>query len=144
MAKQPATKNKGGRPKRFKSVSELDKKIEAYFNRCDSNSIEVYDKKREEVVEMSRPIPYSIEGLCAELEIDRKTLLNYSNDQEFFHTIKAAKQKILQNQIEAGLIGTADKTLTIFLLKNNYEYADKQEIKTDVTQTITEITRKYE
>jgi len=137
-------KNKGGRPKLFKSPEQMQEAIDLYFEECNNNTIEVYDKKQECIVQLKKPIPYTIEGLVCVLDIDRKTLLNYHNREEFFPTIKKAKQEILRNQVEAGITGVSDKTMTIFLLKNNHDYADKTEIKADVTQTVTEIKRTYE
>ena len=62
-------KNKGGRPLKFKSVEELEKKINAYFD--DENNK-----------------PYTICDLCVWLDCDRQTLLNYQEKEEFFDTIE--------------------------------------------------------
>ena len=104
-------KNKGGRPLKFKTVDELNESINKYFNTCDEN---------EE--------PYTITGLALALDIDRKTLNNYEERDEFFHTIKKAKLKV-ENYLEKRLIKDTSTTGIIFNLKNNFEWKDKQEIK---------------
>ena len=100
--------------KRFKTVEELQSLIDAYFVDCDES------KK-----------PYTIEGLCVKLEIDRKTLLNYEKAkgyEQYFHTIKKAKDKVLQILTERALVGDNVPSISIFLLKNNYGYVDRQEV----------------
>lgn len=101
-------KEKRGRPKLFKSKIDLEKKIDEYFNICDL---------KEE--------PYTVTGLALMLDIDRKTLNNYSKNEEYFPTIKKAKLKI-ENDLEKRLL-TANGVTTgvIFNLKNNYGWKDK-------------------
>ena len=122
-----------GRPLKFKTAEEMEESINNYFSECDNNTVEVYSKKQQEIVEMKMPIPYTIEGLCSVLDVTRKTLLNYENKDEFLHTIKKAKKDILRNQVEAGLIGTANNAMTMFLLKNNHDYVDKKEVVQETT-----------
>jgi hypothetical protein len=69
----------------------------------------------------------TILGLCEHLKIDRKTLLNYERNDEYFHTVKMAKERIeqfLENELfrEQGQV-----TGVIFNLKNNFGWKDKQE-----------------
>ncbi len=74
--------------------------------------------------------PYTIEGLCHALDIDRSTLMRYEKDEkkpEFCNTIKKAKMRIQQDLMERGLVGVANPAVTIFNLKNNFGYTDKQE-----------------
>lgn len=103
--------NKGGRPLKFKTVDELEEAIHEYFSKC--------DKERE---------PYTITGLCLSLDVDRKTLLNYEERDEFFHTIKKAKLMV-ENYLEKRLINDNSTTGIIFNLKNNFDWKDKQEIE---------------
>lgn len=119
-----------GRPRKFTSVEELEKSIEDYFERCDNGM-----KNGEPF-----PIPYTLEGLSAALDIDRKTLLNYSKEdgyEMFFPTIKKAKQKVLANLAERMLNGDNSTAGAIFLLKNNYGYADKTEQEVTSTSSTT-------
>ena len=120
------------RPKLYNTPEEMLEVIEAYFSECLDNVREIYTKEGG-VVQISAPIPLSIEGLCDTLQMTRQSLLNYTKQDEFFDIIKNTKRRILRNQIESGLMGITDKTMTIFLLKNNHNYSDKQEIEQTTT-----------
>ena len=58
--------------------------------------------------------------------MSRQDLINYSNKEEFFDTIKKAKLKV-ENYLEKRLIKDSSCTGIIFNLKNNYGWKDKQE-----------------
>lgn len=109
---------KVGRPKAFKSVKEVEEKINAYFNYCE-------EKEK----------PYTMSGLAYYLGIDRKTLLNYSKNEEYFHTIKKARDKVQMQLEENALSNKANPTFTIFNLKNNFDWKDNNEVKTNVEIT---------
>lgn len=110
-----------GRPKIYNSVEELEKDIEEYFKDC--------DKKKK---------PYTISGLAYFLDMDRKTLLNYSKNEDFFPTIKKAKLKI-ESQLEECLYRLGNNSGVIFNLKNNYGWKDNNdEEKTNTKNGIME------
>lgn len=151
-------KHAGGRPLKFKTVKELQEKIDAYFADCDPHSEQrVYfkfheideeytDKKGnvktrkvtdrtqqpEEIVEwaISEQKPYSVTGLANFLNTSRETLINYENRDEFFDTIKAAKSKI-EHYWELQLLGS-HATGPIFNLKNNYGWKDQTQVDSNV------------
>lgn len=104
---------KVGRPKLFKSVKDIDSKVEAYKEYLEKN-------KR----------PPTMAGLAYYLGCDRKTLYNYSKDDNFFPTIKKYRDWVMMNMEEAAIDKGGGGT--VFLLKN-YGYTDKQEIETTVT-----------
>ena len=106
-----------GRPRAFKSVEEVEEKINAYFNYCE-------EKEK----------PYTMSGLAYYLGIDRKTLLNYSKNEEYFHTIKKARDKV-QMQLEECLYRLGNNSGVIFNLKNNFDWKDSNEVKTNVEIT---------
>lgn len=121
-----------GQSKKWETREELQKDIDKYFNKCDSRVIKVYDKKKEEVVDMKSPIPYTIEGLCEVLDCERMTLLNYekkSGYEEYFYTIKKAKLKIQRNKVERGLEGDSPTGFAIFDLVNNSDYENIQKVE---------------
>lgn len=103
--------NKKGRPKKYIEVEIMQQKIDKYFEECDKN---------EE--------PYTITGLAIALDLDRKSINNYAKDSEFFPTIKKAKLKV-ENYLEKYLIVGGNSTGTIFNLKNNFDWSDKQQIE---------------
>lgn len=115
------------RPLKFRSVEELQEKIDAYFKKCDDGEkIEVYDKKKQEVLTYTRKIPYTITGLALELDTSRQTLMNYTRREEFFDTIKRAKLRC-ENYCELRAItGDVPPAGPIFILKN-YGWKDKTE-----------------
>ena len=98
------------RPKKYNDKNVFEKKVKEYFEYCDKE-----DK------------PYTMSGLAFALDMDRKSLLNYSKDEMFFTTKKKAREKVEQQLEENALMGKANATFTIFNLKNNYGWVDKQE-----------------
>ncbi|MCP3684802.1 MAG: hypothetical protein GY861_19205 [bacterium] len=137
----PAPKNNqyaignSGRAKKYKSAEEVEEVIQIYFDECDNNTKEVYDKKNQEVTTVAFPLPYTVEGLALALDFtSREALINYEKKkgyEEFFDTIKKAKLRIQQNKVVNGIAGTYNQAVTIFDLKNNHGYKDKNE--TDIT-----------
>jgi len=119
------------RPKLYDTEEEFEEVLNAYISDCEDNTREIYTKEGG-VVTISAPIPLSIEGLCHALQMTRQSLLNYTKDDKFFDIIKNVKRRILRNQVEMGLMGITDKTMTIFLLKNNHAYTDKTEVEQTV------------
>lgn len=109
-------KDKGGRPKLFNSVDELQEKIDEYFESDDAHLIQD---------EVRYPAP-TMSGLALYLGIDRKSLYNYSQDDAFFPTIKKAKLRV-ESFLEKRLYGN-NVTGVIFSLKNNFDWKDKTEV----------------
>jgi hypothetical protein len=96
-----------GRPRAFKTVEELQTLIDEYF------AWAVKWKK-----------PLTIERLASFLDVDRKTINNYSRDSDFFPTIKKAVEFILASKVER--LNEGDKVVgVIFDLKNNHDFSDK-------------------
>lgn len=114
-----------GRPLKFQSVEELKVKIDAYFESCDNRMTAIV--KDGDVVQVPDPKPYTITGLALALDTSRETLLNYQNKEEYFDTIRAAKDKC-EAFAEESLWKPKVATGVIFNLKNNYGWVDKQEV----------------
>lgn len=102
---------KTGRPLKFKNEAELKKAVDAYFAEC------VAEEK-----------PKTMCGLALALGVDRRTLVNYSNNEEFFPTIKAARQIVEEQNEEMLVTGRGNATGIIFNLKNNFGWVDKSEV----------------
>ena len=106
--------SKVGRPKIFNDVKEVEEKINAYFNYCEE-----------------KENPYTMSGLAYYLGISRQTLVNYSNQDQFFDTIKKARDRVQMQLEENALSNKANPTFTIFNLKNNFDWKDKIEQTND-------------
>lgn len=105
-----------GRPLKYSDPKELEKDIQEYFNYCDENNK-----------------PLTMSGLAYALDMDRKTLLNYSNREKFFPTIKKAKERIERFNEEILYSKDVPTVGVIFNLKNNFDWRDKQEIEANLS-----------
>lgn len=123
-------KHAGGRPPKYKTAEEMQKVIDEYFESCfrimrNKDGEGMIDPKTGEYC-YEQHKPFTVSGLAYALGIDRRTLLNYSEKDEFFPTIKRAKNRI-ETFLEESLITGSSCTGIIFNLKNNYDWRDKQE-----------------
>lgn len=124
MAEQ---KNKGGRPLKFKSVGELQAKIDEYFDYCDNKTKNIHSEKLGDMI-VPDPEPYTMSGLAYALGMDRRSLLNYSKRDKFFPTIKRARSRV-EADIERRMNGKDTFTPgLIFNAKENFGWKDKQEV----------------
>lgn len=123
-------KNKGGRPRRFKTVAELQEKIDAYFESCWADRrIEKTDKDGIVTVsfERYRIMPYTVMGLVLALGFNSRTSFNdYKAAPEYMAAIKNARTRI-ELSVEALMLEGKNPAGPIFWLKNNAEekYRDK-------------------
>jgi len=101
-------KNKGGRPKKFQSVEELDKKIEEFFEFCKTENKSV-----------------TITRLARFLEVNRRTILRWKDD-ELCPSVKKALAAC-EEYAEDRLFSSQQCTGAIFTLKNNYGWRDVKE-----------------
>jgi len=116
-----------GQPMKYKTVEELQEAVDNYFE----TDAFVMNANGE-----SEYLP-TMSGLALSLDVDRKTVLNYSKTEEYFPTIRKAKAKI-ESFIETRLYGN-NVTGCIFNLKNNFDWKDKQEIETkDTTNEVSD------
>jgi len=116
--------NKGGRPRKWSSVADMQSAIDAYFAQCKA------DKD-----------PPTIEGLALALDFNTRTsLLNYEgyvdeNGEEFLNAIKKAKSKIQDLWIKGAMKGDLNVATVLFSLKNNAGYVDRKEVKQEQHHT---------
>ncbi|QYH11939.1 hypothetical protein A0056_009260 [Campylobacter jejuni] len=106
---------------------ELISKIEAYFND------KVVLKETKESVVFA---PKTKLGLAVHLGISMQTLSNWEKDKDFGEMVILAKQKCEMDVVNHSLIGTYNPSVSMFLLKNQHGYVDKQEILSDNVQKI--------
>lgn len=105
------------RPLKFKTVEELQGKIDAYFAEVE---------KPKHLGDKVYFDPLTITGLALALGTSRETLCNYEERDEFFDTIKAAKTKVEHYAEKMLFIGNGAAG-PIFALKN-HGWSDKTEI----------------
>ena len=102
----------GGRPKIWESPEVLSKLIDEYFQS---------DERK------------TLSGLAVFLDIDRQTLYNYADRDEFFDILKKARSKI-EALYEERAIYEMNPTGVIFALKN-MGWTDKQDINQNLKVT---------
>lgn len=100
-----------GRPKAYTDVDHFEAIVEDYFQTA------AYMGEGDN--KMFAP---TVSGLAYHLDIDRRTLLEYSKEDEFSPTVKRAKERIHQ-ALEQRLYGST-VTGIIFNLKNNFGWKD--------------------
>lgn len=123
-------KHAGGRPPKYKTVEELQEKIEEYFDFCDNKTKKIYSEKLGEMM-VADPEPYTMSGLAYALNLSRQGLVEYKEKDQFSDAIKRARDRV-EKDLDRRL---NDKALftpgLIFNLKNNFNWREKTE--TDLT-----------
>ena len=110
-----------GQPQKYKTPEEMQTVINKYFET--DAWIEEGEKKE------FRP---TISGLAYALDFTTQSLRNYEFKEEYFSTVKRAKQ-IVEQALESRLYGN-NVTGLIFNLKCNFGWKDNQE--TDKTSEV--------
>ena len=126
-----------GRPPKYRSVEEIQAKIDAYFEECKGHVMmwgghAVTDKNGNPVIVDARPI--TVTGLALALGFNsRQSLLNYQAKKEFMDTIMRAKARV-ECYTEERLFDNAGANGAKFSLANNFDgWKDKHELDTDIT-----------
>lgn len=134
MMAEVMEKNVGGRPLKY-APDDFSKRINRYFN-----SISYYEEvlndagepaidiDGEKIIKVVYATPPSILGMCLSIGINRETLLEYSNREQFADTIKQAKAKVEQ-YLADQLNRTTQVAGIIFNLKNNFGWKDVQTVE---------------
>ncbi len=132
---------KVGAPPMYKTVEEMQIKIDEYFKSCegrvltDSDGNVMLDKYSRPIVLDSRPL--TVTGLALALGFNsRQALLNYQAKKEFNDTILRAKARIEQ-YAEERLFDKDGANGAKFSLANNFDgWKEKQQIEADVNNTL--------
>ena len=131
------SEKKVGRPATYKTVEEMQAKIDAYFDSCygeyvtDDEGNLMTDKSGHPV--MTKPRPLTVTGLALALGFSgRQALLNYEDKPKFMDTIKRAKSRIEQ-YAEERLFDKDGVNGAKFNLSNNFKgWSEKQQIDSNV------------
>lgn len=137
-----ADKNKGGRPRLFKSAKEIQKKIDKYFRECEGKPL--LDKEGHAITDKYGNIiiigakPPTVTGLALSLGFNsRQSLLNYQSEEEFMDTIMRAKSRV-EEYAETRLFDKDGANGAKFSLANNFKgWTEKQQVESTVTATNT-------
>ena len=137
-----AAKNKGGRPKAYNNLDELQGVIDAYFESCAGPYIDgkgqVVKDKDGEVMMNPEARPLTMAGLALALGISRMTLLRYEQQPEkypegFCDAVAHARARV-EAYAEGRLYDRDGSNGAKFALSNNHEgWAEKQEVNTTST-----------
>jgi hypothetical protein len=93
---------------KYDNVEDLEKGINDYFADCEK-----------------RKKPYTMSGLAYALNVDRRTLLNYSHKDNYFPAISRARARVEQDE-EEGLNDKNRSNGMKFALSNNHPaWSDK-------------------
>lgn len=129
-----ATNKAVGRPPKYKTVAEMQEKIDAYFKECEGKLLEdkegniVFDKFGKPVIVGAKPI--TVTGLALALGFtSRQALLNYQAKKQFVDTITRAKSRIEQ-YAEERLFDRDGANGAKFSLANNFKgWNEKQSVE---------------
>lgn len=121
-----------GRPPKFKTPEEMQRRIDLYFLACkihqtgDDELLKDLPDEDLLIINSIDDVYPTVTGLGLALDMSRQALINYEEKDEFVDTIKKAKQRV-ENAIEQRLFHN-NATGSIFNLKNNFEWRDSQDI----------------
>lgn len=130
-----------GRPPKYKTSEEIQKKIDEYFKACQGKILKHPDGEPY-LDKYGMPIIYdqhppTVTGLALALGFcSRQALLNYQGKQEFNDTITRAKAYV-ERYAEERLFDKDGANGAKFSLANNFEgWKEKREIDADVNSTV--------
>ncbi|MCL1933964.1 MAG: DNA-packaging protein [Candidatus Azobacteroides sp.] len=103
-------RQKNGRELIFSSPEELLEKCYPYFEWCDKNPWIKKDVIRSGVevgklIDIPTQRPYTIEGLCVHIGINRRSFDEYNAREDFFPVTTHVREIIEANQLEGAVVG---------------------------------------
>lgn len=123
-----------GRPPKWKNAEAMQEVIDAYFKRCDGESLIVDGEpvmdKRGNVI-MTKQHPPTVTGLARALDLSsRRALMNYQKKAEFSDTIARAKLRC-EEYAEERLFDRDGQRGAIFLLKCGFRWNEDEKDGTE-------------
>jgi hypothetical protein len=103
-------RGKNGREKKFSSPDKLLQKAYEYFEYCDkhpwkkSEAIKSGDKVGK-IIKVPTQCPYTIEGMCVHIGINKDTFYGYEACEDFSDVITHVREVIEANQLEGAIVG---------------------------------------
>lgn len=142
MKRTPASakKKRGrGRPRKFATLADLERAIEAYFQLCDNRIIEIHDEEGG-AKGITVPEPYTIAGLALALGVPYDTLGDWERGKgcsgEYSGAVKRAKLRIRADN-ERRLFEGKNQAGAIFYAKNAWGMRDTQHVDESMKGTVT-------
>jgi hypothetical protein len=123
-----------GRPPKYKTADEMQTAIDKYFKDCegikalDDDGKPIYTKYG--YLYEKEPEPPTMSGLAIAIGfLDRGSLLDYGNKEEFSLTVRAAKARV-EKYAESRLFDKDGANGAKFSLANNFKaWKEKQEVE---------------
>ena len=129
-----------GAPPRYKTVKQMQEKIDEYFKKCEEGELWIDDDGKPITTDKGAliykvpPKPPTVTGLALALGFNsRQSLLNYQDKSEFMDTVTRAKSRV-EEYAETRLFDKDGANGAKFSLANNFRgWSDKSEVKATVS-----------
>ena len=119
-----------GRPPKYETAEQLQKKIDEYFEKCPDKRI-IYNKDGEKIAEVPE---YTITGLVIYCGFcSRNSFYDYEKKENFQYTIKRART-LIENHYER-LLQRGNGAGAIFALKN-FGWTDERAIARETADEV--------
>lgn len=140
---EPPLKN--GRPRAFKSVKDLEKRVDDYMKECDQRMVDKITNIGT-VVRVNDPERYTITGLALALGIDRRSLYRYRKEEGFEEFRPTLRKAISACEYvnEQRFYERGSATGAIFNAKCNFKYIEEKPEDEDKERDIKVYINTYE
>ena len=102
-------------------LSELEKRIEQYFDECDARNAGITEKKKDEKI----PKPYTMSGLLYHIGLTKKEFETLMAKKNFAPVLKSAKARIEAFIEEKALSGELSNNASQGSLKYYFGWGEK-------------------
>lgn len=119
---------------KYKTPRALKNAIDCYFKECESRERTIVTKQGEKI-DIPNPMMPTVTGLALHLGTNRQTLINYSERAVYADVIMMAKARI-EAATEQGLFDKETYKGSQFSLSNNFDWAEKKDVKSEGSVTV--------
>ncbi|HVX50732.1 MAG TPA: terminase small subunit [Chitinophagaceae bacterium] len=104
--------------------ADVQAKWEEYRYRCDNNIATV--RYRDKLVQVPKPIIYTLEGFCLFLDLSEEELTRFENNKNYKACFKKIRYQVMCRKMAALVNGEGNARALIFDLKVNHGIDPKQ------------------